>query len=242
VSRPSDNGALSKNDKPKDQIGCQFTIVTQSVCPRFAYTTGLRQQLGFDFLIPGMSRFSEDELREIVEHFAAGTPDFKGHTKVRDFGDFSLRMSDSSWVDMMALGAIKHYGGRTPFAQIAQDQPNSTIDTPDTSKAWSAAAQPVWKWMMEPWTYAIPEDSSATTNLAALRGERVTEAARWEVNEWELFAGSGPDTPKDDLRVLPFATFLATDPSLVTAMQLEVGKAVWRHSNETTWHVWERAG
>jgi len=41
---------------------------------------------------------------------------------------------------------------------------------------WSATIEPIWRWQREAWAYPVPKEATATTNLAALRGERVTEA------------------------------------------------------------------
>jgi hypothetical protein len=221
--------------------GCQFTIVAPSSCPRFAYTTGLKDELGVDFLLPGLSRFSDTDLVNIVEQCVTARRNGQQHAHVRESDDFEMRSVDSSWVEMLALGALKHYGARTPFLQIAQSRRDSTIDTPDTSKPWSASTEPVWKWLKDPWTLGIPAESTVTTNLAALRGSRVTEVTRWETDEWELFAGSGPDTPKDELRILPLATFLAADPSIAAVVKLQIGEGLWREADELDWHVWEKA-
>lgn len=221
--------------------GCQFTIVAPSSCPRFAYTTGLKDELGVDFLVPGLSRFSDSDLVDIVEQCVAARRNGQQHAHVGALGDFEMRSADSSWVEILALGARKQYGTLTPFLQIAQSRRDSTIDTPDTSKPWSASTEPVWKWLKDPWTLDIPAESTATTNLAALSGSRVTEATRWEPDEWELFAGSGPDTPTDELRVMPLATFLAVDPTIAAVLKLQIGEGFWRDAAELDWHVWERS-
>ena len=95
----------------------------------------------------------------------------------------------------------------------------------------------MWRWLREPWTFPVPEDSTAVTDLAALQGEPVTEAARWEEDYWELFAGCGPDVPKDEQRVVALGTLVAADPSLAAVMNLEVGAALWRDGH-SEWHPW----
>jgi hypothetical protein len=85
----------------------------------------------------------------------------------------------------------------------------------------------------------VPENATATTNLPALRGDRITEVMRWEEGEWEIFAGAGPDVPKAELRVVPLATLLAADGSLVRALSLEVGTGVWRDA-DSDWHPWRQ--
>ncbi len=38
---------------------------------------------------------------------------------------------------------------------------------------------------------------------------------RWEKDEWEIFAGAGPDITEPERRVVPLGVLLAADPSLV---------------------------
>ena len=61
------------------------------------------------------------------------------------------------------------------------------------SQTWSPQSEPVWGWLAEDWNYPVPEKSIAATNLDALRGKPITEVMRWEEEEWEMFAGAGPD-------------------------------------------------
>jgi hypothetical protein len=56
----------------------------------------------------------------------------------------------------------------------------------------------------------------------------VTEASRWEETEREIFAGAGPDTPDDEVRVVPLATLLGYDASLEPVTRLEVSGAIRR--------------
>ena len=98
---------------------------------------------------------------------------------------------------------------------------------------------PAWRWLREPWTYPVPDDSTAVTNLAALRGERITEASRWEVDEWEMFAGAGPDVPQDEMRVVPIGTLVAADESLAPVVHLAVGEGLCRDPEPgSEWHPW----
>jgi len=71
-----------------------------------------------------------------------------------------------------------------------------------------------------------------------LRGERVTEAARWESDQWELFAGPGPDVTPDQVRMVPLATLLAIDATLQPVVQLDVGRALWRDDQGGDWQAW----
>jgi hypothetical protein len=62
---------------------------------------------------------------------------------------------------------------------------------------------------------------------------------RWDEENWELFAGAGPDVSKDELRVVPLGTLVAADPSLVAVINLEVGAGLWR-DDISGWHPWAK--
>ena len=103
---------------------------------------------------------------------------------------------------------------------------------------WSASGAPVWQWKHVPWSFSAPRSSTAATNLAALRGERVTEAARWEEDQWELFAGEGPEVLEDEVRLVPLGTLLGADPSLLAVTSLPIGGALIRDPDEGEWEPW----
>lgn len=214
-----------------EQHGHHVTIVAQGVVPRFAYTIGLRQKVGAELVFAGASTYDAKQIHQLINEAASSLrPGLK-----------SLRQVDSSWVKLLLLGALDYYNEPSiPALQILPDRQRWTIEVPDMSIPFSPESEPVWQWLTAPWSLPIPRNSTAATNLGALRGDRVTEAARWEQDEWEIFAGSGPDTPKSEMRVIPFSTLYAVDPTLADAAALPVGSALWRHPNEAEWHDWSR--
>ncbi|HEY8714877.1 MAG TPA: hypothetical protein VIM00_05820, partial [Candidatus Acidoferrum sp.] len=134
--------------------------------------------------------------------------------------------------------ALHFYGVKQVRAfQLRPDAAHWTNDVPDMCQPWNPVTASSWRWMHEEWTYPIPLRSVGITNLKALRGERVTEAARWEEDEWEIFAGAGPDVPKEDIRVVPLGVLLASDDSMLPVVNLAVGDALWRDA-KSDWHRW----
>ena len=97
-------------------------------------------------------------------------------------------------------------------------------------------------WLKSPWNYPIPKRSIAITNLDALKGKAIAEAARWEENEWELFAGAGPDVDKADVRIVPLGTLIGADSSLEAAAGLDVGQALRRDPDDLEWREWKMKG
>jgi len=225
-----------------DQYGYHVTTVIQDIAPRFTYTIGGSGLFGFELILAGSSIFLLEDVLKIIEHIVDccknGFPD-DGKIEVDNYGHFTLRRAHTSWINILLLGAVDYFNDTTITAyQICPDTDHTTIDVPDLGLAWSAEREPAWRWLRQPWESPIPPTSTALTNLAALRGERITEASRWELDQWELFAGSGPDTPEHEVRIVPIGTLLAVDQTLEPVIFLDVGKSLWRDADATEWNEW----
>lgn len=224
--------------------GYHVYVVAGGPLPRFLYTIGLTETVGFELIIAGASFYSSDELKIIIDLVAkkADTHPASMDSKIVDstLGSFTLQKTDDSWVAKLMLGALDFYRAKEISAlQIVPDVEHWSIDTPDLSNPWAIDNAPIWRWLYEPWGYqSISDHSVAITNLRALRGGKVTEAAKWEEDQWELFAGSGPDTPCDEIRVVPLGVLMESDASLVKVGDLAVGHALWREEHEAKWHKW----
>ena len=190
----------------------------------------------------GGSIYDADSVGLILNRLAADIgPQMKWdglHVETDSHGSFSLRKAHRSWANELMLGALDYYAAaEVPAYQIVPDPEHLTIDVPNMTEPWHPRIALPWQWLREQWNYPVPPDSVATTNLQALRGERITEAARWEEDQWELFAGAGPDVPKEDVRVVPLGTLLAADDSLDPVVHLPVGSGLWRDAN-SEWQRW----
>lgn len=229
------------------KYGHHIYLIPGGMLPRYAYTIGLREAIGAELILAGASFYSAEDVKRIINEVAAklrtGVDWWKSALEVSSLGLFSPRKVDSSWAEALMLGALDFYSVRKLEAfQIVPDQNHSSIDVPNFAEPWSATAEPVWQWLHEPWRYVVPPESVAITNLDALRGGRITEAARWEEDQWELFSGAGPDVPRENIRVVPLGTLLAVDESLSAITNLKVGRALWRDSTELEWHLWKECG
>lgn len=212
--------------------------------PRFAYTIGVSESIGVELILAGAILYMRDDVGTIINDIAAqlkSQPDRRVF-EVTGLGSFTLRKVDSSWATELMLGAFDYYQKRDiPAFQIIPDKDHWTIDIPDMSEPWNATTEPVWRWLKEPWTYPVSEGATALTNLAALRGERVTEVMRWEEDEWEMFAGAGPDVPKDEMRVVALGTLVGADKSLFPAVNLSIEEGLWRDPEpDSEWHPWRK--
>lgn len=237
-----------------NQSGFHVHVVTgeseAGSLPRFAYTIGLRESLGSELAIAGAAYYMADEVTRIVNTIGRRLMMMQevesSPVQVDGLGRFSVRPVHDSWARPLLLGVFDYYKiGDVAAYQIVPDEAHWTIDTPDLGKAWSATEEPIWRWLHESWPYAVPPKSTATTNLNALRGSRITEVVRWEEDEWEIFAGPGPDVTPEEMRVVPLACLLGADPSLRPVVDLERGGALWRDDDDGDWQPWgkgEQAG
>lgn len=240
VSEEQRKRALDDIRENISRYGHHTYMVLGEATPRFAYTIGVSESVGVELLLAGAVFYMRDEvakiIRDAVAHLRANRDG--GPVEITGLGTFSLRKVDSSWARELTLGVFDYYQKKDiPALQIVPDQHHWTIDVPDMSAPWSATREPVWKWLHEPWTYPVNQASEAVTDLAALRGDRITEACRWQEDEWELFAGAGPDVAKEEMRLVALGTLLAVDPSLEPVVNLTIGTGLWRDAT-SDWHPW----
>jgi hypothetical protein len=237
--------ALDRIRKNIKRSGHHIYVVMGGATPRFAYTIGVSESTGDELILAGAVIYYEEEVTQIINNIAAqlkGQRDRKSF-KVSGQGSFTLRNVHNSWSTELMLGAFDYYQKRDiPALQIVPDKSHWCIDVPDMSAPWSATKEPVWRWLHEAWTYPVPEDATAATNLPALRGDRITEVTRWEEDVWEAFVGAGPDVSEDQMRVVPLGTLIAVDESLERAVHLAIGEGLWRDPDpDSEWHPWRKS-
>ncbi|MCU1333501.1 MAG: hypothetical protein JWM08_2493 [Candidatus Angelobacter sp.] len=221
--------------------GHHVYVVAGKATPRFAYTIGVSEWMGVELILAGNLFYSNDEVPPIINEIATQLKAQRDRDvfEVDEYGSFTLRKVDSSWAAEFMLGAFDYYQKRAiPALQIVPEKAHWTIDVPNMSVPWSATKEPVWQWLHEPWTYPVPEGARAATDLAALRGERVTEAMRWEEDEWEIFVGDGPNIPEDELRMVPLGTLVGADESVVPVVNLAIGEGLLRDDPDSEWRPW----
>lgn len=224
--------------------GYHVTVVTGGALPRYAYTIGCTATIGAEFVLAGGELYSTAQVGEILDAVvsrATHAPDgLPASVRVGALGRFSLVKADASWSTRLLLGAFDYYP-HAGFAvwQVVPDGPHRTLDVPEMARAFEAQAQPVWQWVERAWEYPIPRGSMALTNLPVLFGEKVTEAMRWETDDWELFSGAGPEVPEADRRMVPLGVLIGLDKALERVIYLPVGQGIWREREELEWKDWE---
>jgi hypothetical protein len=226
------------------EYGYHITVVTSCPDPRYAYSIGLSDLVNFEIIFAGGIIYSKDEVTII---FDAVVDKLKTEKNINDLkiyvenlGVFSLNNVDDSWCRLMMLGVFDYYKvDKVKAFQIIPDSTHYTLDIPYMSKERTDSTEPVWQWLNQEWDYPVPVNSTVITNINTLFGEEITELTRWENNEWEMFAGAGPDVKKEDLRVVPLGTILGIDKSILPALKLDIGEGLWRDSRESEWNNWE---
>jgi hypothetical protein len=239
---PKRETALTEIRRNIVEYGFHTYFVTGGGIPHYGYTIGLSESLSAELILAGAYFFEQDEVSKILMSIATKIQSSvswqEQKIEARPWGTFSLRKVDTSWAKALMLGAFDYYQVKAVDAyQIVPDEAHWTTEIPDLSQPWSPELAPAWRWLYEQWTYPVPMNSVAITNLDALRGERITEVMRWEEDEWEIFAGAGPDTRETERRVVPLGILVAVDPSLLPAVDLPVGSGFWRDV-ESEWHPW----
>ena len=226
----------------RERAGYHVHLVTGGAHPRFAYTMGLRASVGAELILPGCVFYMADEIQRIIvsvrERLLAGSSSGVTFT-LEGLGSFTLRRAHATWTESLMLSALEYEGVAEIAAfQLFPDAAHWTLDVPDMRLPWSAQAEPVWRWLHEPWPYEIPSHTTVLTNLAALRGQRITAVSHWDGDEWEMFAGSPSDVEPAEARVVPLGTLLGADPSLAPALELGVGRGLWRDTAGGEWLPW----
>ncbi|MEO1253297.1 MAG: DUF4262 domain-containing protein [Bacteroidota bacterium] len=226
-----------------ETYGYHVYLVSSKTEPRYAYTIGLNDKLGIELIFAGGIFYLKEDLYRIFDSIIRELKrdqNIEGLSVTdRRLGTFTLSKVHDTWSQEMLLGAYDYYQTEDIAAyQIKPDMEHTTLDIPDMSVDRKQSINAVWKWLDHDWDLPVPKNSTATTNLDALMGKPITEVMRWEVDEWEMFAGSGPDILKEDMRVVPVGTILGIDASLSKALSLEVGKGIWRESATTEWNNW----
>lgn len=239
-----------ENGQAREQIGANIRdhgyhvyVVSGGPTPRWAYTIGLRPKLGFELVLAGGAGFLKEDVLEILRYVITGAPRDNPAPSivVPRRGTFMFGPVCREWGSRLLLGAIDYYQEFVESRQLLPDAAHTTIDVPDLSKPLVAETARSWRWLDDVWPFGVSAKSEVMTNLRALMGERVTEAARWEEGYWEAFAGSGEDVRPEDARLVPLGTLLGADPSAEALTRLPVGAATWRDP-DGEWQAWRPRG
>lgn len=152
--------------------------------------------------------------------------------------EFKLIEMDSSWKDLMILGAFNYY--KKDEIKAFQIIPVSKVllDTPNMSLPFNKE-DTVWCWLVKRWTEEAPISSYVTTNIGFIKGESIIELMRWEVGYWQMFTKFTEDVSEDEMIILPISTMIGIDETLKPSLKLSIGTGLWRENKDGEWNTWE---
>ena len=208
--------------------GYHVYVIGSGTHPRFAYTIGLSPRSGHELLFAGGLSYSVPQIADVLrfarDAASAGRSRFDGG----GLGSFELVEAHRSWSRDLLLGAFDYYERPDIEAlQIVPDGEHATIDTPKTWVPWDPLVEPMWAALRPQPRPPVPVHWMALTSLRVLRGERITHAARFGEDEWDLLAG-GRRVALEEARGLPLGLLLAHDPSLRSVLDIAVGRELVR--------------
>jgi hypothetical protein len=226
------------------KYGYHVTIVSESVLPRFSYSIGLNDTLGFELILAGCAIYQHKDISKIfakiVSEFNQGRNNEGTNILNDSLGTFKLSEVKPTWSEKMMLGVydyldVKEFKG----LQIIPDKMHYTNEIPEMDKEYHENEQPVWKWLTQKWPYPVPKESLVTTNIDALKGEYIKEVMRWENDSWEMFTMPGPDVPDEDVRIVSLGTMLGIDESLEPSVHIKLEEGIWRKDKDSDWNKWQ---
>jgi len=233
---------LTKIKSNIKNTGQHITIVSGHQVPRYAYTIGLLERLNIELIFAGGIFYLEQDVRKILNGIAKMIDKGSGFNStfnLDSLGEFRLSNVHSSWSEIMILGVYDYYNAKEVNAyQVLPAKNNFTLDIPNMTKIWLSTEQPAWMWLTEDWVYDVSEKVTVVTDLDTLKGNPITEIMRWEKEEWEMFSGPSTEFDEKAIRVVPIGLLLSIDSSLLPALELNIGKGMWRKGISDNWKDW----
>lgn len=221
--------------------GYHVYLISAGATPRYVYTIGLNEKIGFDLIFAGGLNFSASSVKEVVERAfrilerASGVPKT---LEIPGYGCFDLARASDAWVQAIALGALDFYGSeKVEMVQLIPPRAKLTIDVPRMDSPVAPQSQRGWRWLAEPWPYSLSIDSSVAIDLEALFGRDIVYVSRWPDDEWEMFAGDPESVSEQCMRVVNFSFVLAIDPTIEAILCMEDSQVAVRTNSESKWEI-----
>ncbi len=223
--------------------GFHISAVNQDLTPRFAYTIGLFEILGFELIYAGGMNFLLDDINVIINSIGSSLLSKKNNSKnefiINKYGLFNLTEVHQSWSKNMLLGAHDYYNVTTiPCFQINPISNNKSLDTPTMNIIYDEKEQTIWSWMTRDFNWNVPKLSKCIINNDILFGAKALEIMRWEEDEWEVFTSNSQTINEEDMRIIPLTTLIGIDITLMRILELEVGKGLIRELPTNEWENW----
>ncbi|MBO9531828.1 MAG: DUF4262 domain-containing protein [Solirubrobacteraceae bacterium] len=227
------------------RTGWLSLTVVGAPAPTWRYTVGLTELDLPEVLVAGSAAYSNDELDALLQTVADGLrtrtigADAQGVST--DNVEFDLVPVHASWVERLAIQAVRYYDGRE--VRVVQVVPSEAwVDVPQTSAGFDVNAEPAWRWLEEKWPYPCDERTLVLADRDVLRGNRIDEAIReFEADGsgswWSMRIPEEEIPPDEPMRMVPIGTLLALDPSLEVVLELAAGQFAVRDVGSNNWLV-----
>ncbi len=223
-----------------ERRGFHITLVSSDTEPRFAYTIGLTEKIGFELVLAGGFLYMANEVGRILNFIGDYLLTENSEDRVisvEGYGEFFLSEVHESWNKHMLLGVYDYFDlSEVKSFQIVPLK-NKTVEIPDMSIPYSRELFPIWKYLDDDvdWDFPMPKDSTATVDMDFFYGEKIIRIIHWEVEDWEMFTRGAKEILDSEIRVIPFNVALAIDPTLFPALKLEVEEGLIRNLVDMDW-------
>lgn len=227
--------------KKIEKYGWYQYCVIQSQAPRFCYTIGLSDKLGFELIFAGGYFYNNTGAMKIVDNYADFLLNSRPSENKFEFKGFSLRKVRQEWSESLMLGTVDYYKDLDKFTlyakQIIPPLEQFTLDIPDMSLLPENNSNLPWKWWFHEWPFSAPEDSTVVTDIEYLRTGKALQIIRWEENQWECFSRDPENVAKENIRIIPLGVAIGLDPSLENIFEMEIEEGFLRN-DKNCWEKW----
>jgi len=201
--------------------GYYICSVFQEACPRFSYTIGLYQTLGYELVVAGLCLIDVNDVPNLIKCAVNGEEyieSLSGSTL-----PVELRDADSTWATAMARWAVRYYNSENIRLKQILVGDNLTIDTPNMRYSYNDIINNPWQYLVEDWPYPVPENSQAYCDSGIISGEKILSISRYEDDYWEISSGIGFDSRA---KILPIAVIMEKFGLDTEIISMENGTAI----------------
>jgi hypothetical protein len=218
-----------------------YIVKSDGSLPRFGYTIGLSKTIGYELILAGALLYSDEEVKIVLDEIHTILKDNSSLDKVDTLlGQFMIKSVDESWIKELMLGALDYYDVETiPTLQLVPMGEYKTIDIPDLSKQFNVVEEPIWKYLVEEWSYPVPVSSICVTDLDTLRGKPLIQAIRWEEDYWEAFSELSSEKTEENTRFVPLNIVMGSYESHNILLELSMNEGAIRNDTIEEWEIWE---
>lgn len=239
ASIPDRASALRLIERNIASHGWHVYGVLDGPAPRFHYTIGLLEKIGFELVFAGGYFYSFDDIASIVN--GCGDALLRGEALNIENVPCTFTLGDvcAEWSKALLLGANDWYGHTVRAKQIIPEAPYLTRDVPDMSLPASHEKNAAWVSLFSDSPDDMPENATALTDLGFLRGAPATHVIKYEEGQWDCYSQDPRDMDDDDFRTVPLGVVLALQPSLRSLCTGMASASALARDAAGRWRAWD---